>query len=49
MTRKHYEALADWARENKLTNPQIMSLMITIAPLNKLFDGDKFFRRATNG
>ena len=49
MTRKHYEALADWAKANNLTSKQIETLMITIAPLNKLFDGDKFFRRATNG
>ena len=49
MTRKHFEQLADWANETKLTPNQIMSLMTILAPTNKLFDGHKFFERAHNG
>ena len=48
MTRKHFEALADWARESKLTVKQLDALIKIIKPLNKQFDANKFWERARN-
>ena len=48
MTRKDYEALADWCRNQSMSVKQLDSLIKIIKPLNKRFDANKFWERARN-